>query len=65
MLMNPGNWQSLACTFEALKMAGYPDGQTKMTGPHRIAALLGSLTDNHGIRHPTAYFAGTSVCAWP
>jgi hypothetical protein len=30
--MNPGNWLSLACTFEALKMAGYPDGQTKMTG---------------------------------
>lgn len=31
--MSPVNWHPLACTFEALKMAGYPDGQTKMTRP--------------------------------
>ncbi|KAE8350732.1 conidial yellow pigment biosynthesis polyketide synthase [Aspergillus coremiiformis] len=41
MLMDPGHRQFLMCTYEALEMAGYSDGQTKSIDPHRIGAFLG------------------------
>ncbi|KAJ5437643.1 hypothetical protein N7445_006187 [Penicillium cf. griseofulvum] len=54
MLMDPGHRQFLMCTYEALEMAGYSDGPTKTTDPHRIAAFLGQCTDDwHDASHPT------------
>ncbi|KZN88913.1 Conidial yellow pigment biosynthesis polyketide synthase [Penicillium chrysogenum] len=54
MLMDPGHRQFLMCTYEALEMAGYSDGQTQTTNPHRIAAFLGQCTDDwHDASHPT------------
>ncbi|KAF1962477.1 ketoacyl-synt-domain-containing protein [Byssothecium circinans] len=54
MLMDPGHRQFLMSTYEALEMAGYSDGATKTTDPHRIAAFFGQCTDDwHDASHPT------------
>lgn len=46
LLMDPGHRQFLMTTYEALEMAGYSDGQTKMIDPKRIAAFYGQSNDD-------------------
>jgi zearalenone synthase (nonreducing iterative type I polyketide synthase) len=54
ILMDPGHRQFLMSTYEALEMAGYSDGATKTTDPHRIAAFFGQCTDDwNNASHPT------------
>jgi zearalenone synthase (nonreducing iterative type I polyketide synthase) len=54
LLMDPGHRQFLMTTYEALEMAGYSDGQTKMTDPKRIAAFYGQSNDDwHIVSHYT------------
>lgn len=54
ILMDPGHRQFLMSTYEALEMAGYSDGRTKTTDPHRIAAFFGQCTDDWlNASHPT------------
>jgi zearalenone synthase (nonreducing iterative type I polyketide synthase) len=52
--MDPGHRQFLMSTYEALEMAGYSDGQTRTTDPHRIAAFYGQCNDDW---HETAHAA--------
>lgn len=54
LLMDPGHRQFLMSTYEALEMAGYSDGKTKMTDPRRIAAFYGQSNDDwHMVSHYT------------
>lgn len=54
MLMDPGHRHFLMSSYEALEMAGYSDGPTKLTDPNRIAAFYGQVTDDwHDQSHPT------------
>jgi len=46
MLMDPGQRQFLMCTYEALEMAGYSDGQSRLTDPNRIATFYGQGSDD-------------------
>ena len=54
LYMDPGHRQFLMTTYEALEMAGYSDGQTRLTDPTRIAALYGQSNDDwHMVSHYT------------
>ena len=54
LYMDPGHRQFLMSTYEALEMAGYSGGQTRMTDPKRTAAFYGqSNNDWHMVSHYT------------
>ncbi|KAL8811792.1 MAG: hypothetical protein Q9200_001524 [Gallowayella weberi] len=54
LYMDPGHRQFLMSTYEALEMAGYSDGQTRLTDPKRIAAFYGQSNDDwHMVSHYT------------
>ena len=53
LLMDPNHRQFLMSAYEALETAGYSDGQTRMTDPHRIAVFYAQATDDwHKQTHP-------------
>ncbi|KAL8807191.1 MAG: hypothetical protein Q9182_000873 [Xanthomendoza sp. 2 TL-2023] len=54
LYMDPGHRQFLMSTYEALEMAGYSDGQTRLTDPKRVAAFYGQSNDDwHMVSHYT------------
>nr|L7XAV2.1 RecName: Full=Non-reducing polyketide synthase curS2; AltName: Full=Dehydrocurvularin biosynthesis protein 2 [Aspergillus terreus]AGC95321.1 CURS2 [Aspergillus terreus] len=54
LLMDPAHRLFLMNAYEALEMAGYSDGQTKMTDPTKIATFFGQCNDDwHVVGHRT------------
>ncbi|KAK2786783.1 polyketide synthase pks13 [Onygenales sp. PD_12] len=52
MLMDPAHRLFLMNAYEALEMAGYSDGQTKLTDPNKIATFFGQCNDDwHVVGH--------------
>lgn len=54
LLMDPAHRLFLMNAYEALEMAGYSDGQTKLTDPTKIATFFGQCNDDwHVVGHRT------------
>ncbi|KAK2758262.1 polyketide synthase pks13 [Arachnomyces sp. PD_36] len=52
MLMDPAHRLFLMNAYEALEMAGYSDGQTRLTDPNKIAMFFGQCNDDwHVVGH--------------
>ncbi|KAL4948626.1 conidial yellow pigment biosynthesis polyketide synthase [Aspergillus filifer] len=52
LLMDPAHRLFLMNAYEALEMAGYSDGETKLTDPNKIASFFGQCNDDwHVVGH--------------